>query len=402
IMRVAPGGPEAVLVGGEFSPETAARVRQRLGLDRPLVAQYAGWAGAALRGDLGRSFKTNDPVATLIVDRLGPTLQLTAGALLFAIAVAVPLGVLAAVRRGSVWDTVGSAVSLFGVSFPSFWLGIMLILLFSEGWHLLPPSGLSEYGREGDVTSRVRHAVLPTLTLGLIQMASFMRFTRSSLLEVLGQDYIRTARAKGLGSPRVIWRHALRNALIPVVTVVTGSLAPTLAPYSYSTQSLLQRLQPPSAAHWLGTDGFGRDVLSRTIWGSRVSLEIGLFATVLSLVVGTLVGSVAGYLGGAVDTAVMRAADVFLSVPALFLILIVVALFGASLINTALVIALVTWAPVARIVRSECLSLRGRDFVQAAHALGAGHARVLGRHVLVNALPVIVVQTSLLLGQTIL
>src|SRR2546430_12042743 len=100
IMRVAPGGPEAVLVGGEFSPETAARVRQRLGLDRPLVAQYAGWAGAALRGDLGRSFKTNDPVATLIVDRLGPTLQLPAGALLFAIALAVPLRVLAAGRPG--------------------------------------------------------------------------------------------------------------------------------------------------------------------------------------------------------------------------------------------------------------------------------------------------------------
>jgi len=197
-------------------------------------------------------------------------------------------------------------------------------------------------------------------------------------------------------------RRGVLGGLAVMAMVVTGSLAPTLAPYSYSTQSLLQRLQPPSAAHWLGTDGFGRDVLSRTIWGSRVSLEIGLFATVLSLVVGTLVGSVAGYLGGAVDTAIMRAADVFLSVPALFLILIVVALFGASLINTALVIALVTWAPVARIVRSECLSLRGRDFVQAAHALGAGHARVLGRHVLVNALPVIVVQTSLLLGQTIL
>jgi len=224
IMRVAPGGPEAVLVGGEFSPETAARVRQRLGLDRPLVAQYAGWAGAALRGDLGRSFKTNDPVATLIVDRLGPTLQLTAGALLFAIAVAVPLGVLAAVRRGSVWDTLGSAVSLFGVSFPSFWLGIMLILLFSEGWHLLPPSGLSEYGREGDVTSRVRHAVLPTLTLGLIQMASFMRFTRSSLLEVLRQDYVRTAWAKGLTERAVVIKHGLRNAVIPVITLLGTQL----------------------------------------------------------------------------------------------------------------------------------------------------------------------------------
>src|SRR5207245_7054720 len=117
----------------------------------------------------------------------------------------------------------------------------------------------------------------------------------------------------------------------------------------------------------------------------------------LSLVVGTAVGSVAGYFGGAADTAIMRAADVFLSVPALFLILVVVALFGASLTNTALVIALVTWAPVARVVRAECLALRARDFVSAAHALGAGHARVLAHHLLRHALPVVVVQASLLL-----
>src|SRR5213593_1304092 len=237
IMRLAPGGPEAVLIGGEFSQEAAAQIRQRLGLDRPIALQYLGWAGAAVRGDLGRSFKTGDPVASLILDRLGPTLQLTLGALAFALVVAIPLGVLAAVRRGSVWDTLGSAVSLFGVSFPSFWLGIMLILLFSELLHLLPPSGLSEYGQESDVTSRMRHAVLPTLTLGLIQMASFMRFTRSSLLEVLGRDYIRTARAKGLGSPRVIWRHALRNALIPVVTVVGLSL-PTLVGGAVLTETV--------------------------------------------------------------------------------------------------------------------------------------------------------------------
>src|SRR5262249_50056593 len=113
-------------------------------------------------------------------------------------------------------------------------------------------------------------------------------------------------------------------------------------------------------------------------------------------------GSVAGYLGGAADTGIMRAADVFLSVPALFLILVVVALFGASLGNTALVVALVTWAPVARVVRAECLTLRARDFVQAAHALGAGHGRVLTRHLLRNAVPVVIVQASLLLGQTIL
>ena len=197
-------------------------------------------------------------------------------------------------------------------------------------------------------------------------------------------------------------RRGLVGGLVVAIMLTAGALAPALAPQSYSAQSLLNRLQPPSAAHWLGTDGFGRDVLSRVIWGSRVSLEIALFATALSLVVGTAVGSVAGYFGGTVDTAIMRAADVFLSVPALFLILIVVALFGASLANTALVIALVTWAPVGRIVRSECLSLRNRDFVHAAAALGAGHARILGRHLLVNALPIVIVQASLLLGQTIL
>lgn len=237
IMHLAPGGPEAVLVGGEFSPETAAQIRQRLGLDRPLLIQYASWVSAAVRGDLGRSFKTGDPVAALIFERLGPTLQLTAGALGLALAVAIPLGVLAAVRWNSLWDTVGSAIALFGVSFPSFWLGIMLILLFSETLHLLPPSGLSEYGREADLASRLRHAILPTLTLGLIQMASFMRFTRSSLFEVLRQDYVRTARAKGLSAARVIWRHALRNALIPVVTVVGLSL-PTLVGGAVLTETV--------------------------------------------------------------------------------------------------------------------------------------------------------------------
>ena len=217
IMRLAPGGPEAVLVGGELSPEIAAQVRARLGLDRPLPVQYSSWVLAAARGDFGRSFKTGDPVATLVLDRLGPTLTLTGGALFLALLVAVPLGVLAAIRRNTMWDALASSVSLFGISFPSFWL-------FSEVLGLLPPSGLSEYGREADLGARLRHAVLPVLTLGLIQMASFMRFTRSSLLEALQQDYVRTARAKGLPDVRVIWRHALRNALIPVVTVIGLSL----------------------------------------------------------------------------------------------------------------------------------------------------------------------------------
>lgn len=197
-------------------------------------------------------------------------------------------------------------------------------------------------------------------------------------------------------------RRGLIGGVAVALMLLTGVLAPLIAPHGYSNQSLLQRLQPPSAAHWLGTDGFGRDVLSRVIWGSRVSLQIGFLATALALVVGTALGSAAGYFGGAADTVIMRAADAFMSIPALFLILVVVALFGASLLNTALVISLVTWAQVARVVRAECLSLRGREFVDAALALGAGHARILGRHLLLNALPVIIVQATLLLGQTIL
>jgi peptide/nickel transport system permease protein len=184
--------------------------------------------------------------------------------------------------------------------------------------------------------------------------------------------------------------------------LATGTLAPAMAPYGYSTQSLLQRLKPPTAAHWLGTDGFGRDILTRVIWGSRVSLQVGFLATALAVLVGTFVGGTAGYFGGAADTGLMRVTDVFMSVPALFLILVVVALFGASLLNTALVVGLVTWAPVARIVRGECLALRTREFVEAARALGASHRRILVRHLLINALPAVIVQSTLLLGQTIL
>ena len=197
-------------------------------------------------------------------------------------------------------------------------------------------------------------------------------------------------------------RRGMLGGVAVALMLAAGALAPIIAPYSYSSQSLTQRLRPPGREHWLGTDGFGRDVLTRVMWGSRVSLQIGFVATALSLLAGTVLGGAAGYFGRAADQAIMRTADAFLSVPALFLVLVVVALFGASLLNTALVIALVTWAPAARVVRAECLALRARDFVHAAQALGAGHARILGRHLLLNALPVIVVQASLMLGQTIL
>jgi peptide/nickel transport system permease protein len=220
IMNILPGGPEGMFVGENMDPSTVAYVRKNLGLDQPMPVRYARWLLAALGGDLGRSFRDGQPVLDHIVARIPATLQLTGAALLLALAVAVPAGLLSASRPYSWADRVLTPVAFVGLSFPSFWLGIMLILLFSEmlGW--LPGSGIATYGREGDVLTRLRHALLPTLTLASIQIAAFMRYTRTAMLEVLGEEYVRTARAKGLPPRTVLVKHALRNALIPVTTVV--------------------------------------------------------------------------------------------------------------------------------------------------------------------------------------
>ena len=220
IMTVLPGGPEGMFVGENMDKATIASVRRNLGLDDPVPVQYARWVGAAVRGDLGRSFRDGQPVLDHIVARIPATLQLTGAALGLALAVALPAGILSATRRDSWLDRLLTPVAFFGLSFPSFWLGIMLILVFSEGLGWLPGSGLATYGHEADVGARVRHAILPTVTLASIQVAAFMRYTRAAMLEVLAEDYVRTARAKGLGPRGVLAKHALRNALIPVVTVV--------------------------------------------------------------------------------------------------------------------------------------------------------------------------------------
>jgi len=220
IMSILPGGPEGMFVAETMDAATIASVRRNLGLDQPAPIRYVRWATAAARGDLGRSFRDGQPVLDQIVARLPATVQLTAAAMILALAVAIPSGIVSATRRDSWLDRLLTPITFFGLSFPSFWLGIVLILVFSEllGW--LPGSGIATYGSEGDLLSRVRHAVLPTVTLASIQIASFMRYTRAAMLEVLSEEYVRTARAKGLAPRTVLGKHALRNALIPVVTVI--------------------------------------------------------------------------------------------------------------------------------------------------------------------------------------
>ncbi|MBX3015083.1 MAG: ABC transporter permease [Caldilineaceae bacterium] len=216
--RLAPGDP-AYLIAAQQSdgpPPTALveQIRQEKGLTQPWLVQYARWVGQVLQGDLGVSYKSGGPIRTELYQRFPATLELTFGGLLVAIGLALPLGMAAAVYRGSLIDHFSRVLALVGASLPSFWLAFLLIILFAVEWKLLPVAGRSS----------TRHLVLPALALGLGIAAPLMRLTRSSLLEVLGQDYIRTARAKGLERRRVLIGHALRNALIPVVTVIGMSV----------------------------------------------------------------------------------------------------------------------------------------------------------------------------------
>ena len=210
MLFLVPGDPVKIMLA-EFvtNPDQIAQMRAQLHLDEPVLKQYGRFVANALRGDLGVSIRSRRPVATEIIENIGSTGQLALASMVVAIGLGVPLGLLAALGRNSWLDVAAMVVALLGVAMPSFWLGFLLIFVFSLHLGWLPATG------GGDLP----HLVMPAVALGMIAAAIIARLTRSSMLEVLGQDYVRTARAKGLGGASVIVRHALRNALIPVVTV---------------------------------------------------------------------------------------------------------------------------------------------------------------------------------------
>jgi len=218
LVHALPGDPAVLFLGEEADPETLARFRVRLGLDRPLVAQYAAWLGRALRGDLGRSLRTNQPVAEAILERLPVTLELLVAALSVSLAIAIPMGIVSAVKRNSGVDLVSTVFALVGFAMPGFWLGIILIYVFALLLRWLPPSGWVPL--PASVPQNLLSLVLPAFTLGTALAALVTRQLRSGMLEVLRQDYVRTAQAKGLSERLVVGKHALKNALISVVTVV--------------------------------------------------------------------------------------------------------------------------------------------------------------------------------------
>lgn len=229
VLHLAPGGPADVYADNpSVSPAALENLKRELGLDQPLYVQYLRWLSAYARGEWGYSIRSGQPVLETALERLPPTLFLGGTSFVLALLLAIPLGVFSALRRYSTVDYLFTILSFLGISMPIFWLALMLQALFAVQWRLLPSAGLETIG-DGGLLDRVRHLILPASLLAVANIASWGRFVRSSMLDVLGLDYIRTARAKGLSERIVTYRHGFRNALIPVVTIIALDFAGILS-----------------------------------------------------------------------------------------------------------------------------------------------------------------------------
>jgi len=223
LLYLTPGDPVGVILGPEATEQQKAELRARLGLDQPAHVQLANWYLRLLRGDLGTSIFLNKPVTLAFVERIEPTVMLTLLAMAFAVGIGLPAGIVAAKLRGSWFDIAAMLVAIAGVSMPTFWVGLNLIFIFGVTLNWLPVAGYQPLS--AGIWENIRYLLMPAFTLGFAQSALLARITRSMMLEVLSQDYIRTARAKGLSELAVVLRHALRNAMIPVITVIGLSFA---------------------------------------------------------------------------------------------------------------------------------------------------------------------------------
>jgi peptide/nickel transport system permease protein len=270
LVNLSPGGP-ASLMRMDVTAEQREALSRRLGLDQPVPVRYIQWLGGAVRGDLGTSMTSNEPVAMRIGQRLPNTLLLAGTALLVSVLVGIPMGVYAALRRNRLPDFVLAVVSVMGLSVPAFWLGIILILVFSVNLNLLPSSGVATTGSEANLVDRLQHLLMPAVVLSTTVLPYVVRFTRSALLEVLHQDYVRTASAKGLSRLRVVYVHALRNALVPVVSII-GTLEPRLFGGSVVTEAVF------------GWPGMGRLAVEAAN-GRDYPLIVGITVSVAVLVV---------------------------------------------------------------------------------------------------------------------
>jgi ABC-type dipeptide/oligopeptide/nickel transport system permease component len=269
LMQSLPGDPVLAMVGERSSPETIARIRSELGQDKPLPVQYVGYLKLLSRLELGRSIHTNRKIADDLVQKFPNTLRLALAALLFASVFGIGMGVVSAVKRGTLWDRIITLVSVGGISIPVFWLGLALMLLFAFYLRWLPPSGMGN--------GSLLYIILPAVTLGTFSLSYIARITRSSMLESLSQPYIAAARAKGLTESRVVLKHALKNSLIPIVTVIGLDLG------SYLNGAVLTETI-------FGWDGLGRYALNGILGRDYpVIMGVVLFGAVIFVTINLLV-----------------------------------------------------------------------------------------------------------------
>eukprot|EP00873_Tetraselmis_striata_P005126 jgi/Tetstr1/425390/TSEL_015837.t1 len=405
LQKLLPGDPALVLAGEERDPETLAFIREKYHLNEPILYQYFYWVGGLLQGDLGISLRTNQPVLTLIADKLPVTIQLAVMAMIIAMVIGIPAGILSAVKKGGPVDYIANFLALSGLSIPNFWLGIMLILLVSVNLGWLPASGYESIFV--DPVRSLETMIMPAFVLGTALAATLMRHTRSAMLGVLKADYVRTARAKGLSERVVVIKHAFRNALLPVVTlgallfgellagavlteqiftipgfgklivdavftrdyaVVQGVVLCTAAGFilmnliaDSRVWSKLKRNRgalvgaAPSALYWLGTDEIGRDIFSRMIWGAQASLLAGVVSVLIAVAIGVPFGLVSGYFGGWIDQAISRV-----------------------------------------------LSVKTEDYVEGARAIGLSDLAIMSRYILPNVFAPILVQATLTIATAII
>src|SRR5438105_2670119 len=332
LLRVVPGNIVDILfdAAGFVDPADKANLEKELGLSDPIVVQYLHWISGLLRGDLGYSYVSEKPALQEILPRIPITAKLAALALLFSASIGIPLGVISAVHQGSRLDYTLRVVSLSGLSLPSFWLGLLILMASVSLFGTMPiytpnPKTWAE---------AIAIYCVPAMAVGFRSAALTMRITRSSMLEILRQDYIRTARAKGASEASVNYRHALKNAVLPVITVLfvwVALSADLICRYSPLSVDSAHRLASPDWRHWLGTDSFGRDVWARIVHGARISLAVGIGSTTLGASIGVMVGLASGYLSGWVDLLFQRITDILQALPLLVRALVMTAALGPSL-----------------------------------------------------------------------
>ena len=270
LLAVLPGDPVAAILGMEATPEAAAALRLKLGLDDPLLVQYGRWLWAVLHGDLGRSFIDNTPVADALWQRLPVTIELAIGSFLVAVIIAVPAGILSAARPRGWANAIGTLIALFGMSVPHFWLGMLFIILFAVKLGWLPASGFVPLSV--DWHANLIAMIMPMVVTGLRESAILMRMVRSSLLEVLNEDYIRTAFSKGLRDWQVVLGHALRNAMIPVLTA-SGLMVSGMLGGLVITESLF------------GIPGMGKMIVDAIFQRDYVTVQAGVLAATVMVVI---------------------------------------------------------------------------------------------------------------------